>query len=84
MAGFDFLWTVIIGLLAGFIAGGLMKSGEGSMLTDMLIGIAGSFLGGYIFSAIGVFPGAGLIGSLITAVVGAMVLLFFFGWIRKI
>ena len=74
--GFDFLWLIVIGVAAGWLAGQLMKNGNDSLMTDLIVGIVGSILGGYLFGALGFYPGSGLFGSLIVATVGAIILLF--------
>ena len=70
------LWFVIIGALAGWLAGIFMKGYGFGLLGDIIVGVIGAFLGGYLFRAVGVGLGVGLIGSLIVAFVGAVVLLF--------
>jgi len=74
------VWLVL-GAIAGFIAGKIMNTG-GSLVTNIIVGIIGAFIGGIIFSALGI-GGGGLIGSIITAVVGAVVLLFVLGLVQK-
>ena len=70
------LWFVIIGAIAGWLAGQFMKGSGFGLLGDIVVGVIGAFIGGYLFSAAGVGLGGGLIGSLIVAFVGAVVLLF--------
>jgi uncharacterized membrane protein YeaQ/YmgE (transglycosylase-associated protein family) len=78
----NFLWFLIIGAIAGWLAGLIMKGRGFGILINMLIGIIGAFLGGFIFSLLGL-ASYGLIGSLVTATVGAVVLLFLIGLIKK-
>jgi uncharacterized membrane protein YeaQ/YmgE (transglycosylase-associated protein family) len=70
------LWFVIIGAIAGWLAGQFMKGSGFGLLGDIIVGVIGAFIGGYLFSAAGVELGGGLIGSLIVAFLGAVVLLF--------
>jgi uncharacterized membrane protein YeaQ/YmgE (transglycosylase-associated protein family) len=70
------LWFLIIGALAGWLAGQFMRGNGFGLLGDIIVGIIGAFIGGYLFWAAGVRLGGGLIGSLIVAFVGAVVLLF--------
>ena len=70
------LWFVIIGALAGWLAGRFMKGHGFGLLGDIVVGVIGAFLGGYLFRAVGLEIGHGLIGSLIIAFTGAVVLLF--------
>ena len=71
-----YLWFVIIGAVAGWLAGQFMRGNGFGLLGDIVVGIIGAFIGGYLFRAVGVEIGHGLIGSLIVAFVGAGVLLF--------
>ncbi len=70
-----FLWFVIIGAIAGWLAGQFMKGSGFGLLGDIVVGIIGAFLGGWLFSFSGVSLGGGLIGALIVAFIGAVVLL---------
>jgi uncharacterized membrane protein YeaQ/YmgE (transglycosylase-associated protein family) len=76
------LWTIIIGILAGFIAGKIVKGQGMGTLMDLLVGIVGSVLGGWIFTLLGL-AAYGLIGQLVMATVGAVVLLLIVGAIKK-
>jgi len=67
------LWTIIIGILAGFIAGKIVKGQGMGTLMDLVVGIVGSILGGWIFTLLGL-AAYGLIGQLVMATVGAVVL----------
>ena len=69
------LWSILIGLVAGWL-GGLIVKGTGSgLLLNIVIGIVGAVLGGWLFGLFGIGAGGGLLGRLIVAVVGAIVLL---------
>lgn len=70
----NFLWFALIGLAAGWLAGQIMKGGSGGLVTDLIVGVVGSIVGGVLFRLIGL-ASVGLIGELITATVGAVVLL---------
>ena len=80
-----FLSWIILGLLAGVLAKYIMpgKDGVGLVITALL-GIAGAFVGGWLGSFVGLgSTGEFSIGSLITAVVGALALLFIYNAVRK-
>jgi uncharacterized membrane protein YeaQ/YmgE (transglycosylase-associated protein family) len=70
------LWFIVIGAIAGWLAGQFMKGNGFGLLGDIIVGVVGAFIGGYLFRAVGVELGGGLIGSLIVAFVGAVALLF--------
>ena len=76
------LWFLLIGIAAGWLAGQLMKGGGFGLLGDLVVGVIGAFIGGWLFGVLGIGAG-GLIGSLITATVGAVVLLFLIRLIKK-
>lgn len=66
---------LLIGAIAGWLAGLLMKGKGSGVLMNMIIGIAGAFIGGWAFSLLGL-SSHGLLGSLVTAIFGAVILLF--------
>ena len=69
------IWQIAIGILAGWLAGKIMRGHGFGVLIDLLIGILGSVLGGFLFSLLGLHW-SGLVGQLVVATVGAMFLLF--------
>lgn len=73
---------LIIGAVAGWLAGQIMKGAGFGLLGNIVVGIIGALIGGLIFEALDIAT-YGLIGSLITALVGAVVLLFVIGLIKK-
>ncbi|MEO1017838.1 MAG: GlsB/YeaQ/YmgE family stress response membrane protein [Pseudomonadota bacterium] len=73
---------IIIGALAGWIAGKLIRGGGFGLLGNIVVGIVGAVLGGLILGLVGVNLG-GLFGSLITAIFGAVVLLYVVGLLKK-
>jgi uncharacterized membrane protein YeaQ/YmgE (transglycosylase-associated protein family) len=79
----NFIWFLIIGLIAGWLAGTLVKGGGFGLVGDLIVGVVGAFLGGFLFSILGVSAGGGLIGSLIVATIGAVVLLFLIRLIKR-
>lgn len=70
------LGFVIIGVLAGWLAGLFMKGHGFGLPGDIVVGVIGAFVGGYLFRTTGVEIGGGLVGTLIVAFIGAIVLLF--------
>jgi uncharacterized membrane protein YeaQ/YmgE (transglycosylase-associated protein family) len=78
----EFLWFILIGLIAGWLASAIVGGGFG-VLGDIVVGIVGSFLGGYLFRTFGVSAGGGLLGSIIVATVGAIVLILLLRLIRR-
>jgi len=76
----NILALLVVGLVAGFLADKVVKNTFG-WKGDMLVGIAGSFIGGWIFSLFGLNPG-GLIGEIIPAFVGAVIFLLVLNFIK--
>lgn len=70
----EFVWFLLIGLAAGWLASQIMKGGGSGLLGDLIMGVIGSILGGFLFRLLGL-SATGLLGSLITATVGAIVLI---------
>ena len=78
----NLLWWCIVGLIAGFLAGKVMKGGGFGVVMDIVIGIVGAIIGGWVFGLIGIYAG-GLIGSIVVAFVGACILLWLVRMIKK-
>jgi len=78
----NFLMFLVIGALAGWLAGKIMKGRGFGLIGNIIVGIVGGFLGGLLFGLLGLTAG-GLIGSLVTALIGAIVLLWLVGLIKK-
>ena len=74
---------VLIGALAGWLAGLIMKGKGMGFIVNALVGIVGALVGSYLFSLIGFSIGSGLVGAIITSTTGAIVLLFIVGILRK-
>jgi uncharacterized membrane protein YeaQ/YmgE (transglycosylase-associated protein family) len=68
------LWFLLIGLAAGWLASQIMKGGGSGLGSDLIMGVIGSFLGGFLFDLLGL-SASGPVGSLVTATVGAIVLI---------
>ena len=65
---------IVVGLIAGWLAGQVMKGGGYGMVADIILGLLGGVLGGWIFEKLGVSTGGGMIGSIIVAFIGALIL----------
>jgi uncharacterized membrane protein YeaQ/YmgE (transglycosylase-associated protein family) len=72
----ELLWFVLIGAVAGWLAGRVMRGNGFGLPGDVVVGILGAFAGGYLFRAAGAELGVGVIGTLLVAFAGAMALLF--------
>ena len=68
------IYWLVVGLIAGWLAGVVMKDGGYGIIVDILLGIVGGFLGGWIFGRLEIWPAGGMLGSIIVAFVGAVIL----------
>jgi len=68
------LWWLIIGLIAGFLASRVMRGGGYGLVGDIVVGIIGAFIGGWLAGLLGLGAN-GLIGSIIIAFIGACILI---------
>jgi uncharacterized membrane protein YeaQ/YmgE (transglycosylase-associated protein family) len=73
---------LIIGAIAGWLAGILMKGGGFGLLGNIVVGVIGAFIGGWLFSLLGISAG-GMVGSIVTATIGAAILLYAVRVIKK-
>jgi len=78
----EFLWFILIGIAAGWLAGQIMKGGSYGLVGDLIVGVIGALLGGWLFGLAGIAAG-GLIGQLVVATIGAIVLILVLRLIKK-
>jgi uncharacterized membrane protein YeaQ/YmgE (transglycosylase-associated protein family) len=71
----EFVWFILVGLVAGWLAGVVMKGGGFGVIGDIVVGILGALLGGFLFRSVGISAGGGLFGAIIVATIGAIVLI---------
>lgn len=76
----DIVWFLLIGLAAGFLAGVLTKGSGFGIVGNLIVGVLGAILGGFLFRLVGLSAN-NIIGSLITATIGAIVLLFLLSFV---
>jgi uncharacterized membrane protein YeaQ/YmgE (transglycosylase-associated protein family) len=74
---------IVVGLIAGWAAGKIMKGSGYGVLGDIVLGILGGIFGGWILGVLGLYSGGGLIPSILTAIVGAVVLVALVRMIKK-
>lgn len=79
----DFIWLMLVGLIAGWLAGVLVKGGGFGVLGDIVVGILGALVGGFLFRALGLSAGGGFLGSIFVATVGAIVLIVVLRIVKK-
>jgi uncharacterized membrane protein YeaQ/YmgE (transglycosylase-associated protein family) len=74
---------IIIGGVAGWLAGLIMRGNGFGVLVDILVGIVGGFIGNWLFGLLHISLGGGMLGSLLTSIIGAVVLLFIIRLFRR-
>jgi uncharacterized membrane protein YeaQ/YmgE (transglycosylase-associated protein family) len=82
MDGRGLIWLLVVGLIAGWLAGKLMKGAGFGLLGDLVVGVLGAVVGGWLFGLLGI--GAwGFLGSIVMATVGALVLLYLVRLVKR-
>jgi len=79
----DLLWFILVGLIAGWLAGVLVKGGGFGVIGDIVVGLLGAVIGGYLFGSLGLGVG-GFVGSILVATMGAVILIALLRLIRRI
>jgi len=74
---------IVVGLIAGWAAGKIMKGSGYGVLGDIVLGILGGIFGGWILGVLGLYSGGGLIPSILTAIIGAVLLVALVRMIKK-
>ncbi|ABS66445.1 MULTISPECIES: GlsB/YeaQ/YmgE family stress response membrane protein [Xanthobacter] len=75
------LWMVIVGAIAGFLAGQIFQGYGFGLIGNIAVGIVGALIGGFLFG--GVFVVGGMIGQIISATIGAIILLFIISLVKR-
>ena len=79
----SFVWFILVGLVAGWLAGVIMKGGSYGIMGDINIGVVGALLGGWLFGILGLGAGGGLLGSIVVAFIGACILIFLIRLLKR-
>ncbi|MBK8009038.1 MAG: GlsB/YeaQ/YmgE family stress response membrane protein [Rhizobiales bacterium] len=74
---------LIVGAVAGWLAGVIMKGFGFGLIGNIIVGIVGAAIASWLFPFLGVSLGAGIVGSIISATIGAIILLFIIGLVRR-
>jgi uncharacterized membrane protein YeaQ/YmgE (transglycosylase-associated protein family) len=74
---------LIVGAIAGWLAGVIMKGYGFGLIGNIAVGIVGAVIGGWLLPRIGLVIGGGIIGSIINATIGAVILLFVIGLVKR-
>jgi uncharacterized membrane protein YeaQ/YmgE (transglycosylase-associated protein family) len=76
------IWA-LVGAVAGWLAGVLVRGGGFGLLGDIVIGIVGAFIGGWLLPKLGIHLGVGIVATIASATIGAVVLLLLLRLIRR-
>ena len=79
----ELVWFILVGLIAGWLAGMIVKGGGYGLVGDIVVGILGSLLGGFLFGSLGGAVGGGLLGSIVVATLGAIILIAILRLIKR-
>ena len=71
----ELLVFLIVGAVAGWLAGQIVKGGGYGLIGDIIVGIVGAYIAGFLFPRLGIGLGAGIVGEIISAAIGAIILL---------
>src|SRR5258708_25750530 len=71
--GMGFITWIVVGLIAGWLAGQVMSGGGYGLLVDIILGIFGGVFGGWVFGLLVIWPGGGIIGRIIVAFICAVI-----------
>jgi uncharacterized membrane protein YeaQ/YmgE (transglycosylase-associated protein family) len=76
----NLIWFLLVGLVAGWLAGKIMKGGGYGVIGDIVVGVLGALIGGHLFGGL---IGYGLIGAILTATAGAVLLIFVIRLVKR-
>jgi uncharacterized membrane protein YeaQ/YmgE (transglycosylase-associated protein family) len=74
---------LIVGAIAGWLAGVIMKGYGFGLIGNIVVGIIGAVVAGFLLPRLGISIGAGIVGSIIHATIGAVILLFIIGLVKR-
>jgi uncharacterized membrane protein YeaQ/YmgE (transglycosylase-associated protein family) len=84
LSGQGLLVTLIVGIVAGWLAGKVVRGGGFGLIGDLVVGILGAFIAGWLFPKFGFHVGGGIGEEIVWAMLGAIVLLLVVRLIRRI
>jgi uncharacterized membrane protein YeaQ/YmgE (transglycosylase-associated protein family) len=82
ISGEGLLIILLVGLIAGWLAGRIVAGGGFGLIGDIAIGIVGALIGTWLLPRLGIHIGTGLVSSIVVATIGAIVLLLIIGLVR--
>jgi uncharacterized membrane protein YeaQ/YmgE (transglycosylase-associated protein family) len=83
MSGQSLVIILLVGLIAGWLAGQIVRGTGFGFVGDLVIGVIGAFIGSWVLPRLGIHLGTGLVAAIINATIGAVVLLVVLGLIKR-
>ena len=77
------LIILVVGVVAGWLAGQIVRGGGFGMIGDLIIGVLGAFVGGWLLPRLGIAMGTGLVSSIVSATAGAVALLLILRLVKR-
>jgi uncharacterized membrane protein YeaQ/YmgE (transglycosylase-associated protein family) len=84
MSGETILVILLVGLIAGWLAGKVVRGSGFGLIGDLLVGVVGAVIGGWLLTKLGVNLGGGLLAAIATATIGAVALLLVVRLVRRV
>ncbi|MDB5657117.1 MAG: Transglycosylase-associated protein [Tardiphaga sp.] len=82
MSGESLLVVIIIGIVAGWLAGQIVRGAGFGLIGDLIIGILGAFIGSWLLPKLGIHLGVGVVREIVNATIGAVLLLLVIRLVR--
>ena len=82
MSSESLLVILVVGLIAGWLAGQIMRGAGFGLIGDVVVGVIGAFVGGWLLPQLNIHLGSGMVAAIINATIGAVLLLFALSFIR--
>ena len=82
MSSESLIVIVLVGVIAGWLAGQIVRGTGYGLINDLVIGVIGAFIGGWLLPRLGIYLGSGIIAAIINATIGAIVLLVILRLVR--
>jgi uncharacterized membrane protein YeaQ/YmgE (transglycosylase-associated protein family) len=74
---------IIVGVVAGWLAGQVVRGGGFGLVGDLIVGVVGALIAGWLFPRIGLSLGGGIVGAIISSAIGAIILLFVIRLVKR-
>jgi uncharacterized membrane protein YeaQ/YmgE (transglycosylase-associated protein family) len=82
MSSESLIVILAVGVIAGWLAGQIVRGTGYGLINDLIIGVIGAFIGGWLLPQLGIHLGAGIIGAIVNATIGALLLLLVLRLVR--